>query len=160
MKNPYLLRGRSNLSLLFGVLALSALALPVRAQTYSIDWYKVAGGGVMNATGGIYAVSGTIAQQDASGPMTGAGYQVTGGFWALYAVMQTPGAPNLRILFATPDSVVVSWPAIGSFTLQTNNNVATPANWAGYSGAVTTLNGTNSVTLTPPPGKTLFFRLE
>ncbi len=161
MKNHDLMRGCSNLCLLFGVLALTALALPVQAQTnYSIDWYKVAGGGGMNATGGIYTASGTIGQHDASGPMTGGGYQVTGGFWSLYAVVQTSGAPNLRIAFAGPDSVVVSWPDTGSFTLQTNNNVATVANWAGYGGAVTTLNGTNSVTLTPPAGKTLFFRLH
>ncbi len=58
------------------------------AQQYSIDWYKVAGGGGIS-TGGEYAVSGTIGQPDASTPMTGGNYSLTGGFWALYAV-QTP----------------------------------------------------------------------
>ena len=66
-----------------------------RAQTYSIDWYKVSGGGG-SSTGGVYSVSGTIGQHDAGGPMTGGNYCVTGGFWSLYAV-QTPGAPFLTI---------------------------------------------------------------
>ncbi len=52
------------------------------AQQYSIDWYKVAGGGG-TSTGGTYSVSGTIGQHDAGGPMTGGNYSLTGGFWAL-----------------------------------------------------------------------------
>ena len=62
----------------------------------SIDWYKVAGGGG-TSTGGTYQVSGTIGQHDAGGPMTGGNYSLTGGFWALISVMQTPGAPTLYI---------------------------------------------------------------
>ena len=53
-----------------------------QAQSYSIDWYKVAGGGG-TSTGGTYSVSGTIGQHDAGGPMTGGSYSLTGGFWAL-----------------------------------------------------------------------------
>ena len=66
------------------------------AQQYSIDWYKVAGGGG-TSTGGTYSVSGTIGQHDAGGPMTGGNYSLTGGFWALISVVQTPGAPTLYI---------------------------------------------------------------
>jgi hypothetical protein len=65
------------------------------AQQYSIDWYKISGGGG-TSNGGVYSVSGTIGQHDAGGPMTGGNYSLTGGFWALYAV-QTPGAPLLTI---------------------------------------------------------------
>src|SRR6202030_1357655 len=65
------------------------------AQNYSIDWYKIAGGGG-TSTGGVYSVSGTIGQHDAAGPMTGGNYSLTGGFWSLFAV-QSPGAPTLRI---------------------------------------------------------------
>ena len=67
--------------LLLGLLlSLAPLALP--AQTYSIDWYKVAGGGG-TSTGGVYAVSGTIGQQDAGGLLTNGVYSLTGGYWAL-----------------------------------------------------------------------------
>ncbi len=66
------------------------------AQSYSINWYKVAGGGGAS-TGGVYSVSGTIGQHDAGQPMTGGTYSLTGGFWSLIAVVQTPGAPTLYI---------------------------------------------------------------
>ena len=66
-------------------LFLLALLVPVlgQAQTYSIDWYIVAGGGGTSAgTNGasVYSVSGTVGQQDASGAMAGGNYSVTGGF--------------------------------------------------------------------------------
>jgi hypothetical protein len=65
-------------------------------QSYTVDWYKVAGGGG-TSTGGTYTVSGTIGQHDASGAMSGGNYSVAGGFWALVNVVQTPGAPTLYI---------------------------------------------------------------
>ncbi len=138
---------------------LLSLLLPVwaSAQNYSINWHKIAGGGG-TSTGGVYAVSGTIGQHDAGGPMTGGNYSLTGGFWGLLAVLQTPGAPNLTIKFVGPDSAVVSWPNIGSYTLRTNGNLGT-SSWIGYGSTVTTANGTNSVTITPPTGN-LFFRLS
>src|SRR5208283_69541 len=128
------------------------------AQQYSIDWYKVAGGGG-TSTGGTYTVSGTIGQPDASGAMSGGQYSVTGGFWSLISVVQTPGLPNLTITFVGPDSVVVSWPDTGSYTLQQNSNLAVPGGWAASGYTVSTSNGTNSITITPPTGN-LFFRLS
>lgn len=41
---------------------------------YSIDWSKIGGGGT--STHGQFAVSGTIGQPDASGPMTNGSYSV------------------------------------------------------------------------------------
>src|SRR5208337_3166162 len=89
------------------------------AQSYSIDWDKVSGGGG-TSTGGTYQVSGTIGQSDAGGPMTGGSYSLTGGFWALISVVQTPGLPNLTITFVGPHSVVVAWPNTGAYTLLQN----------------------------------------
>ena len=66
------------------------------AQSYSVDWYNIAGGGG-TSTNGTYQVSGTSGQHDASGMMTGGNYSLTGGFWALINVVQTPGAPTLYI---------------------------------------------------------------
>ena len=139
--------------LLVLLLLLPALGL---AQSYSIDWYKVAGGGG-TSTGGAYVVSGTIGQADASGPMTGGSYSLTGGFWALVSVVQTPGLPNLTITRAV-NSVIVSWPNTGNYALQQNSNLAIPAGWVASGYSITTLNGTNSITITPPAGN-LFFRL-
>jgi hypothetical protein len=121
------------------------------AQSYTIDWYKVSGGGG-TSTGGTYQVSGTIGQHDAGGAMTGGSYSLTGGFWALYAV-QTPGAPVLTITYIG-NQAIVSWsPSVTGWTLQTNNNLTT-GTWGNYLGSVSN----NSVTNSPPKGN-LFFRL-
>jgi hypothetical protein len=128
-----------------------------QAQSYSIDWYKVAGGGG-TSTGNVYSVTGTIGQPDASGVMRGGNYSLTGGFWSLISVVQTAGAPDLTITHLG-NIVAVSWPATGSYTLQQTANLAAGNGWtmSGYS--ITTANGTNSITITPPVGS-LFFRLK
>ncbi len=76
----------------------------------------------------------------------------------LISVVQTPGLPDLTITFVGPNSVVVSWPNTGSYTLQQNSNLATPVGWTTSGYPMTTANGTNSITITPPMGS-LFFRL-
>lgn len=125
------------------------------AQSYSIDWYKVSGGGG-TSTGGTYQVSGTIGQHDAGGPMNGGSYSVTGGFWALIAPLQTPGAPTLYISSGT-NSVTVYWQAVPTWSLQQNNSVTSPTGWSASTG-VTNSGGTNYLTLIRPNGQ-LFFRL-
>ncbi len=138
------------------VLGLFAFPLALWSQSYSISWYKIAGGGG-TATNGPFALTGTIGQHDAGGPMTGGGYSLNGGFWALISVVQTVGLPNLAITHSG-NSVVVSWPNTGGYTLQQNSNLAT-GSWATSGYAITTANGTNSITITPPTGN-LFFRLK
>src|ERR1035437_9318883 len=121
--------------LILMVLALASSS--AHAQSYSIDWYKIAGGG---------------------GTSTGGNYSLTGGFWALISVVQTPGLPNLTITFVAPNSVKVSWPDTGTYTLQQNSNLA-GGSWITSGYTITTSNGTNSITITPPTGN-LFFRLK
>ena len=141
----------NKLFLLFGLLV-PALS---QAQSYSIDWYKVSGGGG-TSTNGQYAVTGTIGQPDAGGAMTGGNYSLTGGFWSLISVAQTPGAPALLISHSGV-TVTIYWQNVSGWTLQQNNNLTVPANWSA-SGGVTTANGTNSITIPSPTGN-LFFRL-
>jgi hypothetical protein len=128
------------------------------AQSYSIDWFKIAGGGG-TSTGATYQVSSTIGQPDASGVMTGGSYSLTGGFWSLIAVVQTPGAPLLTISFNPQLSTInVSWPSPSTgWTLQQNSDLTTTS-WS-TSGGISD-NGTNkSITITSPTGN-LFFRLK
>ena len=129
------------------------------AQNYSIDWYKVSGGGG-TSTGGVYSVSGTIGQPDAGGPMTGGGYSLTGGFWAIISVVQTPGLPDL-VITHSGNSVIISWPdpATNSDVLQQNANLANSGGWATSGYSITWANGTNSIAVNPPTGN-LFFRLK
>jgi hypothetical protein len=134
---------------------LTGMLFTARAQSYSIDWYKIAGGGG-TSTGATYQVSGTIGQPDAGGAMTGGNYSLTGGFWALISVVQTPGAPTLKIS-RSGNLVTVYWQDAPGWNLQQNNNLALPAGWSA-NGSWTTANGTNFLTL-PSPAGNLFFRL-
>jgi hypothetical protein len=126
------------------------------AQTYTIDWYKIAGGGG-TSTGSTYQVTGTLGQPDASGAMSGGNYSLTGGFWSLISVVQTAGLPSL-VITHSGNNVMVSWLDTGSYTLQQNNNLA-GGSWTTSGYSINTANGTNSVTITPPTGN-LFFRLS
>jgi hypothetical protein len=127
------------------------------AQSYSLTWYKVSGGGGMS-NGSPYQVSGTVGQPDASGPMTGGNYSLTGGFWALIFVVQTTGLPQL-VITHSGNSVIVSWPNTGNYTLQQTSELAASGGWATTGYPITTANGTNSITVSPPTGN-LFFRLK
>lgn len=129
-----------------------------RAQNYSIDWYKIAGGGGTSSNGQ-YTISGTIGQHDAGGPMTGGNYSLTGGFWSLISVVQTVGSPTLTISHVG-GNIIVSWPSPSTgFTLEQNSNVGAPG-WV-TSGYTINDDGTNkSITILGPTSGNLFFRLK
>ena len=132
-------------------------ALALHAQQYSIDWYKISGGGG-TSTGATYSVTGTIGQPDTGMAMSGGSFSVIGGFWSLISVVQTAGLPNLTITH-NGNTVSVSWPNTGSYTLQQNANLANSAGWATSGYSITTTNGMSSITVTSPTGN-LFFRLQ
>jgi hypothetical protein len=142
-------------------LALFAASLGVvcsmKAQTYSIDWHKIAGGGG-TSTGGGFQMSGTIGQPDASGTMNGGNYSLTGGFWSLTSAVQTPGAPTLYIC-SSGNTVTVYWQNVGGCTLQQTSNAGAPNSWTTCPSPPTTSNGTNYVNITAPTGSQ-FFRLS
>ena len=141
------------------ILFLGSLALPatLRAQNYSIDWYKVGGGGG-TSTGGNYSVSGTIGQADA-GAMSGGSYSITGGFWSLLSVVATPGSPTLN-MNVTGNSVVLSWAvSAGSFTLESKPDLAVSSAWTPVTPPPTAFSGINYVT-NPITAGSLFYRLR
>ena len=64
------------------ILAVLGLAATrASAQTYTIPWHTIDGGGG-TSSGGTFELSGTIGQHDAGGLMTGGSFSLTGGFWA------------------------------------------------------------------------------
>jgi hypothetical protein len=127
------------------------------AQSYSIDWFTIDGGGG-TSTGGVYSVSGTIGQPDA-GHMSGGNYSIDGGFWGIIAAVQTPGSPLLTILRTTTNTVAVSWPSPSTgFTLQANTNGISSVNWSNVITSPIDDGSTKTVIVTPPTGNR-FYRL-
>jgi hypothetical protein len=92
------------------------------AQTYSIDWSTIDGGGGTSA-GGDYVLEGTIGQPDAGPASSGGDYTLQGGFWPGLIVVGPGFAPTLFIQSAGAD-VVVSWaPETPGFVLESTENL-------------------------------------
>jgi hypothetical protein len=124
----------------------------VCAQSYSIDWLTIDGGGG-TSTGGVYSVSGTIGQPDAGGPMTNGQYSVTGGFWPLPQAVAVPGAPTLTIVPATPGLATVSWtPNPPGYVLQESWSLSA-VNWTNSP------SGATNPIVVPATLPTRFYRL-
>ncbi len=141
-----------------GVTLLTPLLL--LAADCSINWSTIDGGGG-TSTGGVYAVGGTIGQPDASGPMTNGQYSVVGGFWAVVAAVQTPGAPTLSVTRTPTNTVVVSWPLPDAgWKLQaTTKLVASGSLWTELTPPYAT-NATSLYFVEPTPVGNQFYRLH
>jgi hypothetical protein len=132
-------------------------ALEARTQNFSIDWFTIDGGGG-TSTGGVYTVTGTIGQPDA-GRMSGGNFTIEGGFWGILAAIQTPNAPNLRIVLTATNTVVVAWPTSATgFTLQQNSDLNTTS-WSTVGTSPTVVGSENQVVVSPPIGNR-FYRLK
>ena len=141
------------------IAALALFTLAARAQSYSIDWHKIAGGGG-TSTGGNYSLSGTVGQADAGTPMTGGNYSLVGGFWSIIAGVITPGAPQLTIQLTTTNTVMVSWPSPStSFNLQQKGNLLNAGGWTTPPQTVVD-NGTIKYIIVNPPTGHLYYRLS
>ncbi len=139
----------------FFAIALSvAGAGALRAQSFSIDWFTIDGGGG-TSTGGVYSVSGTIGQPDA-GRMSGGNYSIDGGFWGIVAV-QTPGGPLLSVE-RLGSSVRVYWPLPATGFLLDQSLTVTGA-WSQVSFPYTT-NATQISITVPAPAGNRFYRLR
>jgi len=136
--------------------ALIGLPIAVSAGDYSISWSKIAGGGG-TSTNGQFSLSGTIGQHDAGAPLTGGSFSLTGGFWSLH-VVQTPGAPVLRIFLTSSNAEVVAYPyPADGYLLQVNTDLAT-ANWTPAGGPINVVGSENQVIIFAPTGNR-FYRL-
>ncbi len=127
------------------------------AQSYSIDWHKIAGGGG-TCTGSLYSVTGTVGQADAGGSSRGGNFVLDGGFWSL-AALQTPGAPLLSIRMTSTNTAMVYWPYPSTgFALEVNTNLAA-TNWSAPAQTVNNDGTINYIIVNPPVGNR-FYRLR
>lgn len=126
---------------------------PISAQTFSIDWFKIAGGGG-TSTNGAYALTGTIGQSDAGPTMAGGGFSIVGGFWVVPEAVQVEGAPTLTITRATPGFATISWATNSlAYALEETWSLS-PPNWTNSA------SGTTNTVTVPIIGAAKFFRVR
>jgi hypothetical protein len=134
-------------------------ALACAQTNFAIPWFKIAGGGSLQSTGGVYALSGTIGQTDAGRVAATTVYRIEGGFWAI--ALQQLGYPTLHITPAGTN-VLIRWESLEpGFLVQSSTNLASPSFWSDLGAPVTTNGVTNLVTVPVAPGaEKTFFRLR
>ena len=77
---------------LLATVAIAAFTQVSAAQSggpYTITTWTVDGGGISNASGGVYTLSGTIGQHDAGPAISAGAFSIEGGFWPA-AISVTP----------------------------------------------------------------------
>ncbi len=133
-------------------------ALCAGAQT-NVAWQTTDGGGG-TSTGGAFALEGTVGQPDGSEAMHGGVYDVQGGFWALVELVQTEGAPTLRIANISSVAVTLAWPVAGAegYQLQRASRLAEP-DWTTVSGSPSVVGNEYQLTTGPVVVKH-YFRLH
>lgn len=142
------------------LLVLGAALVPLAslvAQNYAINWYTVGSGGG-TSSGGIYVLTGTVGQPDA-GVLTGAEFELVGGFWSVLSSVPSTVFPVLTVYVTTNDAIVVAWPSSSSssIVLQESTDIYAPS-WVPSSQPIVSDGITKSVTINSPAGR-LFFRL-
>jgi len=67
-----------------GVIAMLAIVCVAGADSFTLEWSTIDGGGEMWSTGGDYELGGTVGQPDANTVvMAGGDYELAGGFWGI-----------------------------------------------------------------------------
>ena len=147
-------------ALRLGVAAVSLLlALTAAAQQYAVPWFKIAGGGAMQSTGGVFALSGTIGQLDAGRvASTNDHYRLESGFWGI--AVQQAGFPSLSVTQQSTNAVL-SWitPETG-FIVQFTTNLTPSTVWTDLGPATSTNGTTNAVAVPFDDAERAFFRLR
>lgn len=134
--------------------------LVAQGQNYSLDLWTVYSS-FATSTGGVYSISGTVGQPNATPPLNGGQFTLTGGFWTIAVAVQTPGAPYLKVALSATNTVVLSWPiaeGAGWVLQKTNALPATPAAWPEIPPPYQT-NGPNLQYVEPAAYGTMFYRL-
>lgn len=146
------------LSLSCALFAVVLATAGLRAQSYSLDWFALDGGGGGISTNGQHALGGTIGQA-AAGELTGGSSVLDSGFWAIFSTSQSSG-PTLSISvdpFAS--TITISWPSPSSGFLLEETASLTPTNWQTNNSTVNDTGTIKSVTVAAGSGSK-FYRLK
>lgn len=137
------------------------MALPVMLHAQSGGQFALISstidGGGGTSSGGQFTVSGTIGQPDA-GTLSGGKFILEGGFWTGVTVVQTPGAPVLKIKFIGGNAIL-SWPIdVTGYSLEEATSLA-GVSWLSTPQSVVDAAGEHTVTV-PANGVIKVFRLK
>jgi hypothetical protein len=113
-------------------LSLVCPALAGAAESLSIDWYTVDGGGG-STSAGEFTLSGTVGQPDA-GTLTASccGFTIFGGYWSQFSevIVTPPGRPALSIYLSNANTLLLSWPADQTGYVLEQRAAAAPGAWS------------------------------
>ena len=145
---------------MLGALLLIGLPAGVRAQSFSVPWFVVAGGGG-TATNGSLSMTGTFGQWDAAEqPLTNGLFSLSSGFWSFLAapeVVPVPPVTNGSVLFGDTFSGSsvnsTNWTTNGFVVYETNGSVVVSNAVANNGGVLTSVpfalgNSTGLITIT------------
>jgi hypothetical protein len=136
----------------------AALCLCAHAQTLSLDWWTVnGGGGTSVSTDGRFALSGTAGQPDA-GSLAGGNFFLQGGFWNSAAAP----VPSLWIVRLPNGDIEVSWPLWADDYLLEHAPTVTssPDRWDDVSPATYQTDGTRFYITVAASSDAQFYRLH
>jgi Divergent InlB B-repeat domain len=129
--------------------AICLTVLPLHAQSYTIDWHKIQGGGGTSSNA-YYQITGTIGQADASGVLTGGGYSLAGGYVEAIAPVQSTyaagpggtisGMGSQLVNYGFSGNPVTAVPSPGYYFVSWSDGVTTPTR--------TDLNETSNLSVT------------
>jgi hypothetical protein len=147
-------------TLIFSLAAMlfASLTAPLHAQQFAVPWFKVAGGGAMQSTGGVYSLSGTLGQSDAGRIEATNAFRIEGGFWGI--AIQQAGYPTLTITRAGTNALLSWATAETGFVLQIATDLATPTPWTDSGFAVDVTGTIRTVTVPLSWAPKAFFRLR
>jgi hypothetical protein len=128
---------------LWSFLTVLSFASGAWAQNLSMDRHVIAGGSGTSA-GGVFSVSGSIGQPAAGTAMTNGQFSVSGGFWELPTIVQTPGAPFLSLTSVGTNAVLVWSSSFPNWALEESANSLLNA-WSAVSLPRSTNSGQISV---------------
>jgi hypothetical protein len=80
---------RMNIKRAYAIASVMLAGATVAHSAFDLRWYTFDGGGTGAAAGGSFVLAGTVGQPDA-GKMSGGGFTLTGGFWAVSGAGSTP----------------------------------------------------------------------
>jgi len=138
----------------WATLAALVLAINLGAQSYSVNWFTIDGGGG-DSSAGPYTIRGTVGQPDA-GAMSGSGYFLAGGFW--HAFETGPVSPPLLRIARSRATLVISWPN-PSTGFQLQESPGLPGMWGNVSD-VPAVVGAEKQVIVPATMGARFYRLR